>query len=135
MSAMYAQVLGRTLAEWPQPVSAQVMRTRLTAYKQLLTEENFAQGVCACCARAKRLCRLTPACFPPPDASIAPSWLQWSAEAWERFGAAWHKQVDVVLSAEQYLQTYFQADERVRCAEAAVMTAEAFSSSTCSQRT
>ena len=48
------RVMGQSVRAWPQPVPAQVMRTRLLAYKSLLTDATFALGACACCAREKR---------------------------------------------------------------------------------
>ena len=44
-------VLGREMAAGPQPVSAQTVRTRLTAWRQALTDKAFTTGVCSCCAQ------------------------------------------------------------------------------------
>ena len=44
-------ILERVAAEGVAPVSAQVLRARLTAYKDHLSHDNFVEGVCACCAR------------------------------------------------------------------------------------
>ena len=47
-------ILRRTLAEWPQPISLQVLRNRLAAFKDELSDANFRMRVCASCAREKR---------------------------------------------------------------------------------
>ena len=46
----------RTIAEWPQQISPQILRSRLAAFKKELSEENFKEIPCACCARLKRKC-------------------------------------------------------------------------------
>ena len=69
------RVLGDAVSQWPQPVPAQVLRSRLQAYTELLTDADFVQGVCACCARAKRRVKLRPALFPIREAVEPPAWL------------------------------------------------------------
>jgi hypothetical protein len=57
------RVMHDAVSQWPHAVSAQVMRSRLQAYSELLTDANFAQAACACCARLKRrlkLCSVVP---------------------------------------------------------------------------
>ena len=41
-------VLGKVIAEGPQPIPAQVLRTRLDAWKKTLSDKAFTLGVCAC---------------------------------------------------------------------------------------
>ena len=52
------EVLRRSLAEWPVDIPAQVLRTRLHAYKTSLNDASFAVSHCALCARQKRVCKL-----------------------------------------------------------------------------
>ena len=66
-------VLGRAMASGPQPVTSQVLRTRLTAWKQSLTDAAFAQGVCACCARKRMQTDLLDVTFPPPTSAVPPA--------------------------------------------------------------
>ena len=44
-----AGVLAREMAAWPQPITAQTLRTRLAAYKARLCDADFELGVCAPC--------------------------------------------------------------------------------------
>ena len=91
------EVHGRTLAEGLQPVTPQVARSALADWKADLSDANLQQGVCACCARAKRKCKLTDAIFPSRDAPTPPEWLGWSLERWQQHGSAWHDQVHALL--------------------------------------
>lgn len=111
------EVLSMAMTQWPHEVSPQVLRTRLAAYKQHLTDANFAMGTCACCARFKRKIRLQQVNFPVPGQDVVPSWLGYSAQEWEAHGADWLAQVSTIFDVEQYLQTYFEADRQVREAE------------------
>ena len=43
------RVFGSVFAEWPQRIPAQVLRTRLAAFKQELCDANFKQEPCAAC--------------------------------------------------------------------------------------
>ena len=63
----------RTLTEWPQPISPQILRSRLAAFKRELSDFNFLMLSCAVCARQKRRCKLTAATFPPKNATSAPA--------------------------------------------------------------
>ena len=74
------EVLGKTLSEWPQPVTPQILRSRLAAFKKELCDANFRQVACASCARFKRQCKAFRVCFPNPTVDEAPAWLQWSQE-------------------------------------------------------
>ena len=42
-------VLCQTLTEWPQPISPQILRTRLAAFKAELCDDNFRCVPCASC--------------------------------------------------------------------------------------
>ena len=117
-------VMTQEVRNFPQPVPSQVLRTRLTAFKQLQTDADFAQGVCACCARARRQKDLVVATFVSENAEEPPSWLGWSAEAWRKHRRLWWNQVNETLNVEQYLKTYFLADGRVADAEAARLKAD-----------
>ena len=111
-------VLRRGLAEWPDPVSPQVLRTCLAAFKNNLNDEHFLMGVCASCAREKRRIKLRRVEFPPPDATDCPPWLPWSPTEWQQHREDWYKQLHEMLGTEAYLQKYFHADERVAAAVA-----------------
>ena len=94
------RVMGQTVREWPQAVPAQVIRTRLLAYKALLTDAAFALGACACCAREKRRAKLLEVVLPARAAAALPDWLArlgWTPRDWERHGEAWWDQLDAVL--------------------------------------
>ena len=99
-----AAVLRRELAEWPCPVSPQVLRTRLAAFKEKLNDKHFLMGVCGSCAREKRGIKLRRVEFPCPDAPDCPSWLPWTPEEWPRYRGDWYKQLDAMLGTEHYLQ-------------------------------
>ena len=58
------RVFRSVLAEWPQPIPAQVLRTRLAAFKEELCDGNFQEMPCASCCRLKRRCKLLRVCFP-----------------------------------------------------------------------
>ena len=92
------EILGRTLVQWPQPVTAQLLRTRLAAFRKELSDQNFLLLSCAVCARQKRRCKLFDVSFPPPNATHAPAWLSWSKVDWDTHGATWYEQVDTVLN-------------------------------------
>ncbi len=111
------EVLSDAVRQWPEEVSPQVLRSRLTAYKQHFSDSNFAKGVCASCARYKRKNRLLEAWFPSSSAESPPEWLEWDKSAWTKFGRQWCQQVDDIFNIEVYLQKYFEADARVREAE------------------
>ena len=80
-------VLGHTLALWPQGVPAQVLRSRVVAYSQRLSDAHFKNGVCASCARSKRLISLVDVVFPSISMESLPAWLNkfgWSQELWQQ---------------------------------------------------
>ena len=108
-----SEVLARTLAEWPQPVTAQVLRSRLTAYKDRQCDASYAMGSCASCARRKRACKLQSVVFPTEDADRPPDWLGYSSDDWLTHRERWYAQVDELLCTERYLDVYFQANRRV----------------------
>ena len=83
-------MLSQTLAEWPQEIPPQILRSRMTAYKEALTDANFALSVCACCARQKRMCKLMPAVFPSRLNATCPSWLGWGDDDWAQYSEAWY---------------------------------------------
>ena len=108
-----AVVLRRELGEWPSPISPQVLRTRLAAFKEKLNDEEFLMGVCASCAREKRRVKLLRVTFPRRDAPDCPEWLPWTKDEWPLYRDIWFQQIDALLGVEQYMQQYFQVDERV----------------------
>ena len=48
---------------------------------------------------------------------LVPVWLGWMQDEWLKYREGWHNQIHTLLDVEEYLQTYFHADERVRSAE------------------
>ena len=114
-------VLSRILAEWPQPITSQILRTRLAAYKEEFCDANFRVQPCAVCAREKRPCKLLVITFPPADSAQPPAWLPWAAQHWQSSRAAWFRKVDELLNIDRYLQNTFLADERIEVARREVM--------------
>ena len=106
-------ILERVAAEGVSPVSSQVARSRLTALKDHLCHDNYAEGVCACCARSKKRSTLQKCDFAHASASEPPAWLRWDVATWLQHGQTWWEQVDSILNIEVYLQEYLHADERV----------------------
>ena len=117
-------ILRQTLSAWPQSIPAQVLRTRLAAFKHELRDTNFAEKPCACCCRLKRQCKLQRACFPSPSHDTAPTWLPWNDDEWRRHRAEWFDQMDAVLNIEQYLATFFQTSERLALAQRELLAFE-----------
>eukprot|EP00973_Karenia_brevis_P093078 12415539-Karenia_brevis.AAC.1 len=66
------------MSEWPQPISPQLLRSRLAALKTEICDESFQLLACASCACQKRRCKLHPVVFPLRDAAHPPTWLSWS---------------------------------------------------------
>ena len=113
-------VLGHTMAQWPKRVSSQVLRSRLVAYTQRLSDAHFKSGVCASCARAKRLIRLVDAVFPSSAMEEPPPWLctfGWSLDLWQQKKVQWLEAVDNLLDVDRYLHSFFQVDTRIAEAE------------------
>ena len=54
-----------------------------------------------------------------------PVWLGWTSTQWEAYGILWYDAVDAALSVDTYLETYFQAGDRVKAAERELIAAEA----------
>ena len=117
-------VLRKTLAEWPQRISAQILRTRLAAFKQELCDYKFAQNPCASCCRLKRRCKLFDVVFPPADAQRPPEWLPWTEEEWLKHRKQWYESVDDILNINQYLERFFHVSGRLSAARMAVATFE-----------
>ena len=111
----------RDVAVGPQRVTAQIVRTRLTAWKKALNDEAFAEDVCSCCAQSRSRKDLEKVVFPCRNAATPPAWLRWSDEQWQVRREAWYDQIHEVFDVEQALQKQFQDDERVREAEAALL--------------
>ena len=107
MSEYRERVLRAALAEWPQTISPQILRTRLAAFKEELCDANFQQLPCASCARLKRRCKLTEVTFPPADAPEPPAWLPWDLEEWMIHRSVWYTDVDKVFNINNYLDIFF----------------------------
>ena len=104
------------MTEWPQPISPQVLRTRLAAFKDELCDANFRLQPCASCAREKRQCKLSRVSFPPAGAECAPEWLSLTAEQWRLHSESWFNQVHELLAVDSYLRRFFLADEQIEYA-------------------
>ena len=113
-------MLGRTLTEWPQPISPQILRSRLAAFKEELCDANFLMHACASCARQKRRSKLFRVSFPPRNATGAPAWLAWEDDEWLQHRDAWFDQVDAALNIDDYLRVFFKTDERLCAAHVEV---------------
>ena len=121
------QVLQKTVAEWPQAISPQVLRSRLAAFKKELCDDNYAVLPCAVCARMKRQCKLHKVVFPPRGSDIVPTWLSdiVPASQWSEFSVQWYSQLDDIFDIENYLEHFFEAGSRLSAAHSEVL---AFSS-------
>ena len=117
------EVLGRCVAEWPQPVTAQVLRSRLAAFKEELCDANYRLRACACCAREKRQAKLVEVIFPTARGSPVPTWLKWTQTQWDKFSKTWFDQMDNILNVNQYLERFFFVGARVAQAELEFETA------------
>ena len=115
-------VLRKTLGEWPQRIPAQVLRSRLAAFKEELCDANFRQLPCASCCRLKRKSKLVNVSFPHPDTDHPPVWLSWNQEQWLEHRRAWYDLISTVFDTDRYLNTFFLCQERVAAAEREVNT-------------
>ena len=106
-------MLRKTLSEWPQKVSPQVLRSCLGAFKDELCDANFVEEICASCCRLKRRSKLRTVIFPASSSCEAPSWLPWSPEDWLRYREAWFAGVDNILNVDRYLERFFDVDGKV----------------------
>ena len=127
MATYRRQVLQKTVAEWPQAISPQVLRSRLAAFKKELCDDNYAVLPCAVCARMKRQCKLHKVVFPPRGSDIVPTWLSdiVPASQWSEFCVQWYSQLDDIFDIENYLEHFFEAGSRLSDAQSEVL---AFSS-------
>ena len=88
-AAMNRQVV----AQWPEPVSPATLRSCVSAYKTGLSDAECGLGVCACCAREKRRCKLERVVFAAPTVEEPPAWLGClSVEEWLRHRELWYQQ-------------------------------------------
>ena len=94
------EVIQKTCREWPQPISPQVLRSRLAAFKRQLCDAEFAMSPCASCARMKRRCKLFEVTFPARDSDEPPSWLPWNKTDWLVNRDAWYEKLDDIFDIE-----------------------------------
>ena len=120
------EIFANVVKEWPQPISPQVLRSRLAAFKNAMSDEIYKMSACATCARQKRNCELKSVIFPPSDAAQCPSWLEdhWDDEQWAMHREAWFEQLDDIFNIESYLRVFFKVQERLSSAAAAVAAFE-----------
>ena len=107
------EVFARTLAEWPQQITPQILRSRLAAFTLEMSDQNFRELPCASCARQKRICKLREVQLPPASAVDPPAWLPWDAAAWEVHRQTWCDAINEMFSIDRYLQRFFLSDERL----------------------
>ena len=124
ISAYRHRVLRSSLTEWPQPVSPQLLRSRLAAFKMEMSDANYKLVVCACCALEKRRFEVTRVSIPPPSASEAPAWLGYSTQDWLRHAEDWYAAMHRLFGIDRYLDGVFGADEHIRQARAVVQMLE-----------
>ena len=110
-------VLRKALGEWPQRIPAQVLRSRLAAFKEELSDANFRQLPCASCCRLKRKSKLFDVSFPPPAADRPPSWLPWNHDQWLEYRRVWYDAVNHIFDIDRYLHSFFLCQERLTAAE------------------
>lgn len=110
------QVHRMVLAEWPQPITPQILRSRLAAFKEEMSDLNFQLSPCAVCARDKRMCKLRTVNFPPTTEDTPPEWLPWDEAQWHMYRQAWYEQLDELLNIECYLRRFFFVDDRLHAA-------------------
>ena len=110
-------VLKQAWESWPTPISPQVLRSRLAAFKAEMTDENYALATCAICCREKRTCKLRRVCIPGTTTVPCPEWLNWSEDFWQEKGSDWLKQLNALFCVENYLHRFFCVRERVKQAE------------------
>ena len=110
------QVHRMVLTEWPQPITPQILRSRLAAFKEEMSDWNFKLSPCAVCARDKRMCKLSTVTFPPTTEDTPPEWLPWDEAQWPRHRQVWYEQLDDLLNIEHYLRRFFLVDDRVHAA-------------------
>ena len=104
------------LAEWPQPITPQILRSRLAAFKEEMSDLNFQLSPCAVCARDKRMCKLRTVNLPPTTEDTPPEWLPWDEAQWHMYRQAWYEQLDELLNIECYLRRFFFVDDRLHAA-------------------
>ena len=121
--AYRSEVFSRELAHGPSPVTVQTVRSRVHAYKTMLSDAAFQQGVCASCACYHKNVELCDVHLPTATETQAPAWLGWSDDEWVLHRDVWFRQMDKALSVDTYLETYFRASMRVRAAESSVAEA------------
>ena len=110
------EVFERTLGEWPQQITAQILRARLAAFTSELCDSNFKELPCASCARQKRICKLRAVQFPPASALSPPSWLPWDESLWLKHRQSWCDQIDDLFSIENYLERFYLEETRLDAA-------------------
>ena len=116
------EVFEKHIRAWPEPITPQIVRMRLAAYKNEMNDANYKLCACAVCARQKRQCKLSNVQFPPTDADEPPAWLLWTPEEWVEHRAQWYHQLDEILSTESYLRVFFKCEERLASAFQTVAT-------------
>ena len=111
------EVFGRVVAGWPQTIPPQVVRARLHAWKNWFTDDRFAYGVCASCARRVSAHDLVDAVFPDLADPDTPDWLGWKPSEWQQHRELWYQRMDALLCVQSYLTTYFEAPKKMQEAQ------------------
>ena len=116
MDGYRQRVLQDAMTYGLRPVPNQLLRTRLAQYRQALTKERVAEGVCAACARAKRHCKLTRVQIGNAPEMPAPAWLLWPDATWRKYGLQWLERLDQLLGIDAYWRDYFEGPARLELA-------------------
>ena len=97
---VFSRVIGCPL----EPVTNQVLRSRLSAYKGSQCDNLLREEPCAVCACFRRLAKLSTVEMPQRDAAVVPEWLV-AAGAGEAFSIAdWFDGMDRLFNIDSYLQ-------------------------------
>ena len=110
------KLLETNMATFPTPVTPQVHRMLLHAYRSQLNDTAFTFSACACCARQDLAHNLMQCLFPPTTCTEVPAWLLhrgWTAEDWNISSYLWLQDLNTCFSTETYLHKHFHAHERI----------------------
>ena len=124
VQAYRQHVCRRAIAAWPEAVMPQLLRCRLAAFKDELSNCTFSLLPCAVCARQKRACKLRVVQLPPPTSAHPPTWLPWDCSSWQSHRETWYNQVHELLNIENYLMRFFLIQDRLEDARRDILAFE-----------
>jgi hypothetical protein len=107
-----------------EPVTNQVLRSRLSEYKAAQCDRLLREDPCAVCGCYVSLSQLSTVEMPQRDAAVVPEWLV-AVGAAEAFSIEdWFDGMDKLFNTDSYLQTYFDPAGKLLQAEAELATAQ-----------